>query len=151
MGQKLQQMHTKTHDPKQGKLTRFFLNPIKITIIFYYCSSFPFSRLIFSCSKNSLSYFFSLETLDFVVGTRLVLTFFIVDQISDLLMIWLDFLYTAHDFIRYSFFSFYTTGSVRTNWDNEKLWPYQRKKISIVSSCFFTIELYRRHSVEFVE
>ena len=124
-GQKLQQMHTKTHDPKQGKLTRFFLNPIKITIIFYYCSCFPISRLIFSCSKNSLSYFFSLETLDFVVGTRLVLTFFIVDQISDLLMIWLDFLYTAHDFIRYSFFSFYTTGSVRTNWDNEKLWWYQ--------------------------
>ena len=76
MGQKLQQMHTKTHDPKQGKLTRFFLNPIKITIIFYYCSCFPISRLIFSCSKNSLSYFFSLETLDFVVGTRLVLTFF---------------------------------------------------------------------------
>ena len=119
-GQKLQQMHTKTHDPKQGKLTRLFLNPIKITIIFYYCSCFPISRLISSC----LSLFFSMETLDFVVGTRLVLTFFIVDQISDLLMIWLDFLYTAHDFIRYSFFSFYT-GSVRTNWDNEKLWWYQ--------------------------
>ena len=62
-GQKLQQMHTKTHDPKQGKLTRLFLNPIKITIIFYYCCSFPISRLIFSCSK--LENLFSMETLDF--------------------------------------------------------------------------------------
>ena len=50
-------MHTKTHDPKQGKLTRLFLNPIKITIIFYYCCSFPISRLIFSCSKLEILFF----------------------------------------------------------------------------------------------